>query len=65
MATENGHDEKGKVLLTIPIKLRAKFKQWCHHNDISMNSGFCALAETVTSKKRYKLQQRVLEIKPE
>lgn len=56
------NDGKCKVLINLPVRLRTKFKAWCHENDMSMNSGICAFMETVTSKKKYKLQKRVLEL---
>lgn len=59
----NGNGEKCKVLVTLPRKLRSNFKEWCYENDMSMNSGICTMMKTVTSKKKFKLQKRILEMK--
>jgi len=50
-------------MVTLPPKLRRNFKAWCCENGMSMNSGILAFMETVTSKRKYKLQRRILERK--
>ena len=62
MANENGKQEKCNYLLSLSPSLRRKFKAWSAEQGVSMNTGLISLMETVTSKKKYKLQKRVLEV---
>ena len=58
----NADDEKCNMLISLSPTLRSEYKGWCKGQGISMNSGILAMLETVTSKKKYKLQRRVLEL---
>lgn len=56
-------NDKCKMLMTLTVEQRAKFKTWSRQQGVTMNTAFAALVETVTSRKPYKIQQRVLELK--
>lgn len=62
MANANGQNNKCHLLISLSPELRQKFKAWCSEQGISMNSATTALMETTVSKKRYKIQQRVIEL---
>lgn len=56
-------EKRCNYLLTLTPELRSKFKQWSSENNVSMNTGIVSLMETVTAKRKFKLKQRVLEMK--
>ena len=60
----NGHsNEQCHMLVALSPELRQKYKTWCSENRISMTTGLVSFMQTVTArKKRYKVQQRILEL---
>ena len=55
--------DKSHFLLRLDPEAKEKYRLWCAGNGITMTAGFNAFMRTVTSKKPYTLQQRILQKK--